>query len=446
MSRVIKFSLYAIVRVASGAIALLTHSQAQTFSFEEVSMMAQRSSLEVRSAREGVEAAKVASTRAARHWYPTVFLDLKGFATNEPALSFMSNLGQRRIGSADFDPASLNQPGYSLMEKGSLGVNLAIFEGGASLAAARASEKISASKEWEMKAAARKQQAHLGKLYADLISGREEALELKDLQQKIEEILRLYKVGSKSNPVGYSGLLGLKSLNNKVKIMLIEIETRDANLRSQIQSLALDLPKDWQPRETSSDGIIAEAFSSVSNQDVSADVRAAILQAEAMTLQKKIERSKFLPQVGVFAEGDVYHGERNMATSYATGAYLRWNLFTASNFGAADQAEHSAYASAYKAAALERDSKIQNLSAANSIKGLEESLKLTRESLVLLKEQANNAKLLFRSGAINALQLVEVLSRRADLLESRVRTQFALTEAHTILALNSGASGEADEN
>lgn len=423
-----------------------SYSQTPSFSFQEIWARVERNSSETMASHESAEVARIDSARKSRHWYPHLYADLKTLATNDPALSFMSNLGQRRIRTGDFNPSSLSQPGYSMMEKGTLGLDLPIFEGGASLAAASASEKIYASKKWETRATARRQRAQLGKLYADLISGREEALELKDLQQKIEEVLRQYQVGSRSNPVGYSGLLGLKSLRNKVKMMLIENETRDVNLRNQIQALAFDLPKDWQPKEASSGGIIAEAFSSVSNEGVSADVRAAKLQAEAMTLQKRIERSKFLPQVGVFAEGDVYHGDRNTATSYTTGAYLRWNLFTAANFGATDQAEHSAYAGAYKAAAVERDSKIQSQSAANSIKALEESLKLTKESLDLLKEQTNNAKLLFRNGAINALQLVEVLSRRADLLESRVRAQFALTEAHAIWARNSGVNGEADEN
>ncbi|NDG84035.1 MAG: hypothetical protein EBX52_03230, partial [Proteobacteria bacterium] len=54
---------------------------------------------------------------------------------------------------------------------------------------------------------------HYGGLIADLDAERELAL----LQDRIREILKSYKIGGENNPVGYSGILGLKGLANRIE-------------------------------------------------------------------------------------------------------------------------------------------------------------------------------------------------------------------------------------
>jgi hypothetical protein len=60
----------------------------------------------------------------------------------------------------------------------------------------------------------------------------------------------------------------------------------------------------------------------------------------------------------------------------------------------------------------------------NAEKALDRSLDLLRQSKVLLQQQTVTSLDLFQNGAINALQLTEVFSRRADLIQ-------ALSQAET---------------
>jgi hypothetical protein len=73
------------------------------------------------------------------------------------------------------------------------------------------------------------------------------------------------------------------------------------------------------------------------------------------------------------------------------------------------------------------------------------------ESADLLEEQTQTARGLFRSGSINALQLVEVLNRRADLLVNRAQAELQLAQMKAALFMTSARSvssqaGSAESN
>jgi hypothetical protein len=58
-----------------------------------------------------------------------------------------------------------------------------------------------------------------------------------------------------------------------------------------------------------------------------------------------------------------------------------------------------------------------------------------------LQEQTESARDLFNTGAINALQLVEVLARRVDLLQARTAAQLELVEKRVGILMHSDRIG-----
>ena len=71
--------------------------------------------------------------------------------------------------------------------------------------------------------------------------------------------------------------------------------------------------------------------------------------------------------------------------------------------------------------------------AKEGLSATEKTLKLLDESTALLQEQTQVARQLFRNGSINALQLVEVLNRRADLVVNRREAELALAQTKATL-------------
>lgn len=415
------------------------------FDFKQIWSMVEKSDPLIRASFEEKEAAQVSSTRAARHWFPRIFATGKVFSTNDPAMNFVLTLEQRQIGSADFIPTTLNQPGNHFFEQGSIGIDFPLFEGGMKLAHAQALEKISLSKIWEAKSATISEYARVVEDYAGLLALVEERKQLDSLRNNVQGILDRYTIGSKGNPVGYSGLLGLKNLINRIEGLLAQNQAAAQAKKSNIQSVAKNLPAVWQPKSGRTKEFLKEVLPlkmGSSNSTIPASIQAARLGAESLVHAKDVEHAKFLPRLGAFAQGDLYNGSRSTATSYSAGAYLQWDLFSASNFGAIGEAEHRAAAA--DAMADAHASKIQAWHE-TSVEGLvasEKTLMLLDESAELLSEQTQVAKQLFRNGSINALQLVEVLNRRADLLVNRRDAELMFAKAKTAVFSSSASDLE----
>ncbi len=117
--------------IALLALALPRSAPAvERLGFQELWARIHDQSAAVQAAGKELDAANMAADRAGRHWYPRLVLDTRAYSTNDPALTFFSLLGERRAGAADFAPGQLNHPGSSFFEKGSLVLDLPLYEGG----------------------------------------------------------------------------------------------------------------------------------------------------------------------------------------------------------------------------------------------------------------------------------------------------------------------------
>jgi outer membrane protein TolC len=410
------------------------------YAFQDIWKNVREGSPDARASGHELEAARINETRMSRHWYPRLFAEGRVYSTNDPAMSFMSLLGQREIGATDFSPDALNHPATRFYEHGAIGLDLPLYEGGARAAAAAGAKRATEAKRFEGKATQLSQYVALASSYGSLLTLERQQAEIRRLLDGVNRTLSSYRVGARTNPVGYSGLLGLKTLRNRLEGMLLENEGRAAATRAAVRSLDGTLPEDWRPASDDPRRFLSERLPSPSGEPGAepVTVRAMRTSADASEVSDRIERAKTLPKIGLFGIEDLYGGNRSWATGFTAGAYLQWDLFSPTQAGAVAQSGHATAALRARADGLASRAKAEAAGAARSVAALESNLALMEESTKMLEEQAGAARNLFRNGSINALQLVEVLSRRADLSSERANAELKLAEARSTLLINSG--------
>jgi Outer membrane efflux protein len=394
------------------------------------------------------DAAILGEARAARQWLPRVFLEAKAYDTDDPALAFMSVLEERRIGPADFNPDNLNQPQGRFYGQGTLGMDFTLYGGGESGALKDSAAEWKKAKDWEWKGAVAERYDGLAETYAELLALARERRDLEELNGTLEKILGRYHIGSRDNPAGYSGLLGLRSLKNRLQGLLDRNRADEEGLRAGIRISAPALPADWRIREEAALSFLDRIFPGLEKAAAGGlpdSVEAAKAQARGMERLKSVQTAAFLPRVGLFAEGDFNQGDRASAASYSWGLYLKWNLFSPGNFGSERQAEDSALAAADRAEALLQESQSGKVREMEALGALRSNLALLDDSEGLLREQTKVVLGLYRDGAVGALSLAEVLSRRADLIGERLKVESGLAGAAASLAVQSGFKGGSDE-
>jgi outer membrane protein TolC len=174
------------------------------------------------------------------------------------------------------------------------------------------------------------------------------------------------------------------------------------------------------------------------DKQIPAYVQSALSRAVAAEKIKGAQTAALLPKVALFGQGSLENGNRATGTSYTAGAYLQWDLLDVPNWDRGAQADSDALAAQAGAESARQQSESEQIDAGETQKALQVNLELMDQSSRLLDEQTETARNLFKDGSINALQLVEVLSRRADLITARAQAERGLVQAHVSLAVNSG--------
>ncbi len=411
-----------ILVLAMLPLSFLASAEASELSFPEVWNHIAGNTPSEKAVKSELEAAQLGAARSQRHWFPVLYLDAKGYDTNDPGAALFSKLSQRQISPADFSPTLLNHPDAQLIEKVTLGLNLPLYEGGVRVANSEIAQIQARAKALEAQATQQGVFLETARSYQNIAIEERILKSLNHLDKVLSEILSRYRLGSKANPVGYSGLLGLQGLKNRISGLQLEKQAKIQTYYGALTKMAGEqsgaLPDKWQPR---AEGIIEFAHAHLKSAMVAKPLGSLRLQsmetaALASDQMASMEKARFLPRVGLFAENSLTHGNRDTSSSQTAGAYLQWDLFSASNFGSIKQAQASSAAAHARVSEARLREDIEVLGSQQATRALEESLKLLIDSARLLAEQTEVAKKLFNSGAMNALQFAEVLNRRADLL------------------------------
>ncbi len=404
--------------LVTGLLFGLGAEAASLKTFQEVWSSVQNNHPELKASEEERLASESASSRASRHWLPELHLSGRGYSTNDPLMNFMGILGQRSIATADFSPATLNQPGSATFGLVNLGASLPLFEGGASVAASKMQEMDLQGKTEMNEAKKVEVYTETVTSYAGILNSEITLDSLQDLKTSVTSVLNRYSVGSKSNPVGYSGLLGLKSTLNRINATLNQIKTEKQSRIAEIENRTQSTTSDWMVKKEDVGAFLQTVLprDQMDSAGSSHYLNAASAQADAMDAKVSMQRARFMPQVGLFADGNYYSGDRSNATAYSGGVYLRWSLFNPRDFGSVGEEQHRKLAADHSLQVAKINEKLAKTETESALKAILENEKILKDSTSLMNEQVATASRLFQSGSINALQLVEVYNRRADLI------------------------------
>ncbi|MDO9180802.1 MAG: TolC family protein [Bacteriovorax sp.] len=398
-------------------------------------------SLAQKAATENVSAAVLEKERSSKHWLPQVYLSGQSFISNDPGTALFGKMSQREIKSSDFMADSLNHPETSVYTKAAIGVNLPLYEGGQKVAMNNAMTFASEAKLSEAKAIRNEFYTEVVKNYVIGKNLKVEKTELIKIKMTLDSIISRYQVGNKENQLGYSGLLGLKSLKNKIFALLNENKSKSSATEKALAELSGTNAILIYPDESSISSLLKEYLSYSENQYVASHKLKSFFQ-NAKSAQEVIdaEKSRNLPRIGLFGEGYAFNGDRSLGKGYTTGIYLNWNLFSGNDYGASQEAIHKSKAAQYFAEASLQKEKVEYVGLKDALVAINSSLVLLDESEKYLEEQTKISHNLFKNGLINALQYVEVLSRRVDLIKSKSDAETQLIEVHSQLAKNTNDS------
>ncbi len=423
----------------------------RVLTFTEVWDSARKDSPAQRAALYEMKAADIARNRSQRHWYPRIYADARIYRTNDPAQIFMSNLEQRSIRQEDFVPDRLNNPASATFSRGAIGMDLPLYEGGSKEFSARALEKIAGAKKYERELTRVREYIGMAGAYGAILVSRRQGERLASLQDEIERLFSKYQVGLKSNPVGYSGLLAMRSLKKKIEMLRYDNDAAIASLRNYIEERAAITSPDWMVKDQTAlefSGQYLKAATDISKGRPSYLTKSFDELADSSKNQAKAEQARFLPKLGIFSEVGTFGGERDYTGSYNVGFYVQMNIFSATDYGALEEARLSSSAARARAddARLRQNSEISRLLDVGA--SLEKNITLMEESLELMEEQSINSGKLFANGAISAIQLTEVFAKKADLIAalSRAESEYLNTRAGLLYYTDSGIDGEENDD
>jgi len=427
-------------------------SQQNIIPFPEVWEKYSKTSPAARAAAEELQASKTASGRSGRHWLPRIYAGGQVFNTNDPAYNFMGILGQRDARQMDFAtkfhsselasgiikdsnylntnsflvdmmrPNTLNYPGSHTYQAGKIGIDIPLYEGGMKSNIAAAESEVEIAKKHQLNFIVLNEYGHTAVQYATLNSLLKQKKQLENLLGHVNAVLAGYQVGVAGNPVGYSGLLGLRSLRNRITGMIAENQAKQERARRSIQEVS-GISENWLPEDMDALDFGDKYLKSGTSGNASSYTLALQSYAKSMEHAADAEYARFLPRTGVFGEALGYGGERGTASSYYAGFYIQMNLFNATDFGAVEQARHNQAAMQAKAEEQKVKEKVLISSMLEAELALKKNLALMKDSSRMLEEQTITSRRLFLNGLINALQLTEVFSRRADLAEHQTKAE-----------------------
>jgi len=441
---------------------------AETLSFNDFWKQVEEHSLGRKAKQFEFKASEIAKDRSDRHWLPRIYTDVRAYNTNDPALNLLGKLGQRSATDADFSTASarvrpgnfldsnnqpyntlnsdtanlfakdtLNHPGSNTYSRGSLGIDLPVYEGGAGKTLSKIQEKRSVGLKFEKEALRDREFVNSAIFYRGIQSLTEYKNRLDQISKTETKFQSGYQLANKSNPVGYSGYLALKSLKNRLQAMekesLVQLQEFKENLSvlSGIESNSI-LPESEDLFQ-----FVDKHFSKTGEQDYSNYTKALAVYTEGEGLKSDMEMSKFLPRIGVYSEANAYSGSRSTQAAYNAGFYVQMNLYNPKDMGAVDEANLQAEAMRKKLeeAKLKEDALFKSLTSQEI--ALRENYLLLKDSLKNQEEQVVYMQRLFQSGAVNAIQFAEVLNRSVDVAKSmldielnyiRVRSEFHILQ------------------
>lgn len=346
--------------------------------------------------------------------------------SDDPLFAFGELLQQRRVTSADFNPVTLNRPGYRTGVHGSLELGMPLFTGfeltRASRLAALAGDEADAMGGAAAQAVRlRVTEAYLRDLkFRDILA--EIDARIASAKTAVDSAERLRKQGlvlGSDHQAALAVLSGLKAWRARTAA---EAEAGRAELGVLLGGSAPETTgalRDWTPPLEDDAALVATALSS------RPDLRAAGLRTRAAGVRRQGAASSLLPSVDAFA------AVNNSADGLNSGAAGRLVGVRASVlFGDPAYAARRARAEADQSAAVaagagaEDAARGEVLARAAGLRGLNAVLPELREALARARDSLEQVRPLYREGRQSVLDVLRAEEAVARLEEARLDTVY----------------------
>lgn len=392
-------------------------------SFETLWNDLYQKSFQQKSVKLEKEALELSLDRSQRHWLPKVYAGGQWFSTNDPTQVFFSNLGQRSIEQSDFIVADLNNPSRKNFRTAMLGLDLPIYEGGMKNAQVSMYKDLVQASQREIKAKKSEEYAEFSRHYGSIFVHTQNKKRLNEIKKEIEKIIGNYDVGAKTNPVGYAGLLGLRGTHNRIQGMLYEMDLHILNSKNWINTKTAS-NENWSPELALDFKIFLKKYLTHSENILSSWMtQAQEYRVATLSHMKNMEKARYLPRIGLFAQENIYSGSRSTRDAQAYGVYFMWEIFNSDSYGRVGEAQAKALAAEAQLEAGKQQEKIMLNQLYDSQIVLDKNLDLLESSDKILHEQFKNSIKLFQAGMLPAIQLAEVINRRIDLIDNKNKVQ-----------------------
>lgn len=312
--------------IAISMILLMPLSYAQSeISFTQLWETTKKYNSKLKQEKSQWEHIQSMSSKANKHWVPQVYLNAQYLSSNSPTMSFFTNLNQKAIRSSDFNPSLLNHPETTQWAQGTLGIRLPLYEGGMRSHMSSSLEKGLQAQGLVTEATKKEVYTQLAKAYLGVLQQLELQKDLIDYEQKISQQLGAYELGKKRNPVGYSGMLGLKSVLNKVASYKDQSSSQLKAYLNEVERLSgekIEITTLEKESYQKISQILSFNLEEVMKESL--QLQARELQENSLNFQAEAQKARLRPQLGVFAETQYVSGDRDQADSQMAGVYLQW--------------------------------------------------------------------------------------------------------------------------
>jgi sulfur transfer complex TusBCD TusB component (DsrH family) len=256
------------------------------------------------------------------------------------------------------------------------------------------------------------------------------------VEEEINRILKNYKVGTKRNPLGRSGLLGLNTLKMRLTAEKDQVEMIQKTVISALEELTAN--KQIKLENIKLDYFVNKNFKAKVdlNKNESNKIKSLKKMSEVASSYKEAAKAYFLPQVGVFAQSNQYRGERDTASSQMIGLSVKWEFFNLTTFSTSKEAGAKANAAQAYAKAMAQQELLKNQMNLGKQLVVEKNLKRLSSALKDMKEQTQINYRLFKNGIINVLQLSQVLNSKLDLIRYNDQAQNEYLKTWSELFIN----------
>lgn len=358
--------------------------------------------------------------------WPRLSARASALRSDDPLFAFGELMQQRRVTAPDFNPDTLNHPGYRTAVHGSLELGVPLFTG---FALTRSSKLAGlAADEAEVMGGAAAQAVRLRAADAYLRELKSAALlaeldaRLATARSAVDSAERLRKQGlvlGSDHQAALAVLSGLKAWRARAAA---EREAHRAELGVILGGLSSDTTgtlRDWAPPLESDADLVATALAS------RPDLRAAGLRTRAAGVRRQGAAASLLPTVDAFA------AVNNSADGMNSGAASRLVGVRASIlFGDPAYASRRARAAADEAAAsaakagAEDAARGEVLARAAGLRGLAAALPELSEALARARESLERVRPLYREGRQSVLEVLRAEEAVARLEEARLEALY----------------------